>query len=65
MRSSTKKFKNLIIVIDRSSEHPKTRGKKTKHKTQAFTIITVLGVWDSESGKSKGDSIQKTTPKTR
>ena len=53
MRSSSKKFKNLIIVIDRSSEHPKTRGKKTKQKTRAFTIIAVLGIWDSESGKVK------------
>jgi len=39
-----KRFKNLIAVIDRSTEHESRRG---------FTVLALVGVWDSEVGPLK------------
>ena len=39
-----KRFKNLIVVIDRSTEHERKRG---------FTVLALVGVWDSEVGPLK------------
>jgi len=37
------KFKNLVIIIDRSTEHYQ----------KGFTVLVVLGIWDSDSGALK------------
>ncbi|WP_223211942.1 hypothetical protein [Thermococcus henrietii] len=39
-----KRFKNLIVIIDRSTEHESRRG---------FTVLALVGVWDSEVGPLK------------
>ena len=39
-----RRFKNLIVVIDRSTEHESKRG---------FTVLALVGVWDSEVGHLK------------
>ncbi|WP_297523510.1 hypothetical protein [Thermococcus sp.] len=39
-----KRFKNLIVVIDRSTEHESKRG---------FTVLALAGVWDSDVGSLK------------
>ncbi|AEC52312.1 hypothetical protein PNA2_1397 [Pyrococcus sp. NA2] len=39
-----KRFKNLIVVIDRSMEHKSKKG---------FTVLALIGVWDSEIGSLK------------
>jgi len=39
-----KRFKNLIVIVDRSTEHESRRG---------FTVLALVGVWDSEVGPLK------------
>ncbi|BAD84786.1 hypothetical protein TK0597 [Thermococcus kodakarensis KOD1] len=39
-----KRFKNLIVIIDRSTEHETRKG---------FTVLALVGVWDSEVGHLK------------
>ncbi|ALM74850.1 hypothetical protein [Thermococcus barophilus] len=39
-----KRFKNLIVIIDRSTEHKSRKG---------FTVLALVGVWDSEVGPLK------------
>ncbi|MCD6373376.1 MAG: hypothetical protein J7L37_07525 [Thermococcus sp.] len=38
------RFKNLIVIVDRSTEHESRRG---------FTVLALVGVWDSEVGPLK------------
>lgn len=39
-----RRFKNLIVVVDRSTEHESKRG---------FTVLALVGIWDSETGPLK------------
>lgn len=39
-----KRFKNLIIIVDRSTEHKTRKG---------FTVLALVGIWDSAVGSLK------------
>ena len=49
-----RRFKNLIVVIDRSTEHESRRG---------FTVPALVGIWDSETGPLKGVVFNELNPK--